>query len=133
MKLQCQYPLTSLKTSDTVWYETLINKLANLNFGNSSIKIILSYEGNRQQYAQLVDKKTHINQYILGFQRVASLVLFYLIYTFHHYRHVQNSNLFNMHTLLVYAYQISSEISNLQYQFSKLTLKIWINGPKIVV
>ena len=42
---------------DTVWYETLINKLANLNFGNSSIKIIFSYEGNRRQYAQLVDKK----------------------------------------------------------------------------
>ena len=32
--------------------------MANLNFGNSSIKIILSYISNRQQYAQLVDKKS---------------------------------------------------------------------------
>ena len=46
------------KDFDTVRYETLINKLANLNFGNSSIKTILSYTGNRQQYAQLVDKKS---------------------------------------------------------------------------
>ena len=45
------------KGFDTVRHETLINKLANLNFGNISIKIILSYIGNRQQQAQLVDRK----------------------------------------------------------------------------
>ena len=39
------------KDFDRVRYETLINKLANLNFGNSSIIIILSYIGNRQQHA----------------------------------------------------------------------------------
>ena len=36
------------KAFDTVEYEKLIKKLANLNFGNSSIKIILSYLRNRQ-------------------------------------------------------------------------------------
>ena len=36
------------KAFDTVEYEKLIKKLANLNFGNSSIKIILSYLSNRQ-------------------------------------------------------------------------------------
>ena len=36
------------KDFNTVRYETLINKLANLNFGNSSIKIILTNIGNRQ-------------------------------------------------------------------------------------
>ena len=46
------------KDFDTVRHETLINKLANLNFGNSSINIILSYLSNRQQYMQLVDKKS---------------------------------------------------------------------------
>ena len=35
-----------------------------------------------------------------------------------------------MQTILVYTNQIPSEISNLQYQFSKLTLKILIHGPK---
>ena len=41
--------------------------------------------------------------------------------------------LFNMQTTLVCTYQIPSEISNLQYQFSKLTLEILINGPKTMV
>ena len=36
------------KAFDTVEYEKFIKKLANLNFGNSSIKIILSYLSNRQ-------------------------------------------------------------------------------------
>ena len=36
-----------------------------------------------------------------------------------------------MQTTLVYIYQIPSEISNLQYQFSKLTLKILIHGPLV--
>ena len=35
---------------DTIHLETLIKKLANLNFSNSSVKIILSYLSNRQQY-----------------------------------------------------------------------------------
>ena len=41
----------------TIQHETLIKKLADLNFSNSSIKIILSYLSNRQQYVQLDDKK----------------------------------------------------------------------------
>ena len=32
----------------TIQHETLIKKLANLNFSNGSIKIILSYLSNRQ-------------------------------------------------------------------------------------
>ena len=72
------------KDFDTVRYETLINKLANLDFGNSSIKTILSYTGNRQQYAQLVDKNSSYQPIYIGVPQVASLALFYLIYTFHH-------------------------------------------------
>ena len=54
------------KDSDTVRHGTLINKLSNLNFGNSSIKIILSYVGNRQQYAQSVDKKSSYQPIYIG-------------------------------------------------------------------
>ena len=35
------------KAFDTIQHETLIKELANLNFSNSSIKIILSYLSNR--------------------------------------------------------------------------------------
>ena len=35
-----------------------------------------------------------------------------------------------MQNWLVYTYQIPSEISNLEYWFLKLTLKILIHGPK---
>ena len=38
--------------------ETLLKKLANLKFSNTSIKIILSYLSNTQQYVQLDDKKS---------------------------------------------------------------------------
>ena len=76
------------KEFDTVQHETLINKLANLNFGNSSMKIILSYLSNRQQYVQLVVKNIHIDQNTLGFHRTEFFALFYLIYMFHHYYHV---------------------------------------------
>ena len=41
----------------TIQHETLIKKLANLNFSNGSIKIILSYLSNRQEYVQFDDKK----------------------------------------------------------------------------
>ena len=37
------------KAFDTIQHETLIKKLENLNFTNSSVKIILSYLSNRQQ------------------------------------------------------------------------------------
>ena len=46
------------KASDTIQHETLIKKLANLNFSNSLIKIIFSSLSNRQQYVQLDDKKS---------------------------------------------------------------------------
>ena len=46
------------KAFDTIQHETLIKKLANLNFSNSSIKMIFSYLSNRQQYVQLDDKKS---------------------------------------------------------------------------
>ena len=36
------------KAFDTVQHETLIKKLENLNFTNSSVKIILNYLSNRQ-------------------------------------------------------------------------------------
>ena len=54
------------KDFDTVRHGTLINKLSDLNFGNSSIKIILSYVGNRQQYAQSVDKKSSYQPIYIG-------------------------------------------------------------------
>ena len=54
------------KDFDTVRDGTLINKLSNLNFGNSSIKIILSYVGNRQQDAQSVDKKSSYQPICIG-------------------------------------------------------------------
>ena len=72
------------KAFDTIQHETLITKLPNLNFSNSSIKIILSYLSNRQQYVQSDDKKSST----FGFHRVASLALLYLNYMFHHYHHV---------------------------------------------
>ena len=46
------------KAFDTTQHETLITKLANLNFSNGWIKIILSYQRNRQQYVQIVGKKS---------------------------------------------------------------------------
>ena len=46
------------KAFDTVQHETLIKKLENLNFTNSSVKIILNYLSNRQQWVQLDDKKS---------------------------------------------------------------------------
>ena len=53
------------KAFHTIQHETLINKLTNLNFSNSSIKIILSYLSTRQQYVQLDDKKILISANIL--------------------------------------------------------------------
>ena len=38
------------KVFDTIQHEILIKKLVNLNFSNSSIKIILTYLSNRQQH-----------------------------------------------------------------------------------
>ena len=38
-----------------------------------------------------------------------------------------------MQTALACTYRIPSEIFNLQYQFSKLTLKILMHGPKTMV
>ena len=45
------------KGFDTIQHERLIKKLGNLNFSNSSIKIIPSCLSNTQQYVQLDDKK----------------------------------------------------------------------------
>ena len=50
------------KAFDTIQHETLIKKLAILNFSNSSIKIILSY----QQYVQLDDKKSSYRPIYFG-------------------------------------------------------------------
>ena len=54
------------KAFDTIQHETLIKKLANLNFSNSSIKIIFSYLSNRQQYVQLDDKKSSYRPIYFG-------------------------------------------------------------------
>ena len=51
---------------DTIQHETLIRKLANLNFSNSSIKIILSYLSNRSLYVQLDDKKSSYQPIYFG-------------------------------------------------------------------
>ena len=44
------------KAFDTIDHETLLKKLVNLNFDNSSIKIIKCYLTNRQQYVQIDDQ-----------------------------------------------------------------------------
>ena len=54
------------KAFDTIQHEALIKKSANLNFSNSSIKIILSYLSNRQQYTQLDDKKSSYRPIYFG-------------------------------------------------------------------
>ena len=64
---------------DTIQHETLIRKLANLNFINNSIEIILSYLNNSIMHNQMI-KNLHINQYILGFHRAVSLALFFNVY-----------------------------------------------------
>ena len=46
------------KAFDTIDHESLIRKLASLNFSNSSIKIILNYLTNRKQYVQVNDKQS---------------------------------------------------------------------------
>ena len=61
------------KDFDTVRHETLINKLANLNFGNISIKIILCYIGDRKQHAQLVDRKSSYQPVYIWVPRVSIL------------------------------------------------------------
>ena len=70
------------KAFGTIQHQTLIKKLANLNF--NSKKIILSCLCNRQQMI----KNPHIDQYTLGFHRAVFLAVFYLLYMFHHYHHV---------------------------------------------
>ena len=54
------------KALDAIQHETLIKKLANLNFSNSSIKIILNYLSNIQQYVQLDDKKSSYRPIYFG-------------------------------------------------------------------
>jgi len=43
------------KAFDTIDHEILLKKLITLNFSNSSIKILMSYLTNRQQYVQIDD------------------------------------------------------------------------------
>ena len=54
------------KAFDIIQHGTLIKKLADLNFSNSSIKIILSYLSNRQQYVQLDDEKSSYRPIYIG-------------------------------------------------------------------
>ena len=54
------------KAFDTIQHETLIKKLTNLNFSNSSIQITISYLINRQQYVQLDDKISSYRPIYLG-------------------------------------------------------------------
>ena len=54
------------KAFETIQHEALIKKLANLNLSNSSIKIILSYLRNRQQYVRLDNKKSSYQPIYFG-------------------------------------------------------------------
>ncbi|MEM6999126.1 MAG: reverse transcriptase domain-containing protein, partial [Pseudomonadota bacterium] len=46
------------KAFDTIDHCTLIEKLKKLNFSNKSLKIIMSYLSNRQQFVQVNDKRS---------------------------------------------------------------------------
>ena len=76
------------KVFDRIQHEALIKKLANLNFSNSSIKIIIATEVIDNSMCNQMIKNPHINLYNLGFHRAVSLAPFYLIYMFHNYHHV---------------------------------------------
>ena len=54
------------KAFEIIQHEALIKKLVNLNLSNSSIKIILSYLRNRQQYVRLDDKKSSYQPIYFG-------------------------------------------------------------------
>ena len=84
MSVFIDYP----KAFDTVQHETLIKKLSNLYFSNSSIKIILSCLSNRQQYVQLDDNKSLYRPVHFRVSRGSILGLVLFNYMFHHYHHV---------------------------------------------
>ena len=112
------------KDFDTVRYETLINKWANLNFGNSLTNIILSCRGNTQQYAQLVDKKAPYQPIYIGVAQGSILgPALFDIYVSSLASCLKSNSIQYADDTSLYLSN-SSEISNLQYQFSKLTLKI---------
>ena len=71
-------------------YSKAFDTMVNLNFSNSSIKIIISYNHykNRQQYVQLDDKKSTYRPIYFGVPQDSILDPHYLIYMFHHYHHV---------------------------------------------
>jgi len=54
------------KAFDTIDHCTLIEKLKKLNFSNKSLKIIMSYLSNRQQFVQVNDKRSPIQAIHFG-------------------------------------------------------------------
>ena len=77
-------------------------------------------------------KNPPIDQYTLGFHRATSSALFYLIYYVSSLQSCLKSNSIQYADTLTCTYEIPSEILNLQYQSSKLTLKILIHDAKLL-
>ena len=54
------------KAFDTIDHSILIQKLSNLNFGKSLIKVIISYLSNRKQFVQIDENKFSIKDIFFG-------------------------------------------------------------------
>ena len=92
------------KAFETIQHEALIKKLANLNLSNSSIKIILSYLRNRQQYVRLDNKKSSYQPIYFGVAQGS----------------IYDPDLFNIY--------VSSLSSCLKYNFAPVLFNIYVSS-----